>query len=315
MELSMILYNGLLEMNKKSDAELGDRSTYVGSSDVAGCPRRAVLEKLNDSQQLELSTLIRYARGHLVEQFLLAGLKAMPRKSFSWHYQKKVEHKTHPFVAHVDFLFETEDVLGVLEVKSTSGIPGEPYDGWVEQLHFQMGLVKENNPEKTVRGAIFAMDLNEAVVKIFDGFQYDSMTYENLLLKAKHIWDCMNDPTLKPGTQRGPLCAWCHHRPDCPAYDATGIPELPASEEFQEFLGLREQRKNINTEIDKLTKFFKTGISNTNPDEKKIRVGGTVLLLSQRCSKRIDPRLKEEHPQIYAKYIKETPYEVLVVQN
>ncbi|RLB01243.1 MAG: hypothetical protein DRG83_10470 [Deltaproteobacteria bacterium] len=314
MELNAILYQGLVQLNRQSDGELGDRSTYVGSSDVADCPRKVVLEKLQQSQP-DLSTLIRYARGHLVEEFLLAGLKAMSQARFSWKYQVEVEHKSQPFKAHVDFLFEAGDVIGVLEVKSTSGIPREPYEGWLEQLHFQMGLVKERSPEKKVRGAIFAMDLGEATVKIFEGFEYNSMIYENLLLKAKHIWDCLSDPTLRPRTEKGHLCAWCRYRPDCPAFDSAGIPELPAKEEFQEFLGLKEQRKNINSELEKLTEFFKTGISNTNPDEKKIRVGETVLLLSTRCSKRISPRLKEDHPEIYAKYVTETPYEVLVVQN
>jgi len=314
MELTAILYNGLMELSRQSDGQLGDRLTYVGSSDIAGCPRKAVLQKTCEEHH-DLATLIRYARGHLAEEFLVAGLKAMPSPGFTWKYQVEVTHKSEPYRAHIDFLFETKEVLGILEVKTTDGIPKEPYEGWLEQLNFQMGLLKERYPDKAVRGAIFAIDLNEATAKVFQGYQYDSQIYEALLFKARHIWECLNDPTLSPGTEKSPLCAWCHHRPGCPAYQDNGIPELPAKEQFQEFLGLKEQRKSLSSQIDELTKFFKAGIANANPDGKKIQVGEAVLQLSQRCSRRIDPRLKEDHPEIYQKYITETPYEVLIVQN
>ncbi|RLB08958.1 MAG: hypothetical protein DRG59_03710 [Deltaproteobacteria bacterium] len=314
MELVTLLYTGLLKINRESDEKLGNRKKYIGSSDIAGCPRKVVLEKQTDSDP-DIATLIRFTRGHLAEQFLLAGLKALPKTSFSWKYQKQVKHKNQPYRAHIDFLFESQGTIGVLEVKSTSGIPREPYESWVIQLHFQMGLVKECNHEKTVKGAIFAMDLNEAKIKIFDGFQYDSIIYERLLLKARHIWECLNDPTMEPVTEKGPLCAWCKYRPECPAYEITDIPELPAEEQLQEFLGLKEHRKSLNVEIEKLTQFFKTGISNTNPTGRKIKVKEAILELGRRFSRKVDPSLKNDYPEIYKKYIKETPYEVLLVHN
>ena len=66
MELVTLLYTGLLKINRESDEKLGNRKKYIGSSDVAGCPRKVVLEKQTDSDP-DIATLIRFTRGHLAE--------------------------------------------------------------------------------------------------------------------------------------------------------------------------------------------------------------------------------------------------------
>jgi CRISPR-associated exonuclease Cas4 len=53
------------------DPALGDRSTYVGASDVGGCPRRVVLEK-KTPPEFDLQTLISFMRWHLVENIMKA---------------------------------------------------------------------------------------------------------------------------------------------------------------------------------------------------------------------------------------------------
>ena len=57
----------------------------------------------------------------------------------------------------------------VLEVKTVSGIPKFPYEGWIRQLHFQMGLLEESKTSaKEVRGAILALDLDRGDTKYFN---------------------------------------------------------------------------------------------------------------------------------------------------
>ena len=41
---------------------LGDRSSYIGSSDIAGCPRMVILAKTSPENH-DLKTLIRFQRG------------------------------------------------------------------------------------------------------------------------------------------------------------------------------------------------------------------------------------------------------------
>jgi len=311
MELQEILHEGLLNADF---GDLGDRSTYVGASDVGGCPRKVVFSKLEEPQY-DLATLIRFARGHLAEQLLVLAFKASQHLP-KWRYQEEVVHKKRPFKAHVDFVFETREVLAVMEVKTVSGIPRDPYDSWVQQVHFQMGLLKDANPNKAVRGVIFAIDLNEGQTELFDGFEYDSKLYEGLLLKASHIWDCVQDAGLEPETEKGPLCAWCPHRPGCPAYDLNeSIPEMPLEDELQQYLGLKETQKDLKAEIDKLAVLLKAGIENGNPDGDRIRVGRNLVRRSVRHRTNFnDSALKKDHPRMHAKYITETSYEVLVVE-
>jgi len=313
MDLIEIILRGL--RNARFGEDLGDRREYVGASDVGQCPRKAVLDKFSDEPQ-DLATLFRFARGHIAEKLVFQALEDQSDKLPRWRYQKEVTHRTHPFKAHIDFLFETREVLGVLEVKTCDGIPPVPYDGWIQQLHFQMGLLKDRNPDKAVRGAVLAMDLNKGQVSLFNGYEYSSELYEGLLVKAKHIWDCMNDQSLSPRTEKSPLCAWCRYRPDCPAYDqGEEIPSLPLEDELQEYLGLKENMKDLKEQIDKLAEMFKAGIANANPDGDSIRVGETVMRRSVRTRTFIDGhRLQKDLPDIHAKYSTETTYEVLVVE-
>jgi len=312
MHLLEIIHQGPLNVSFGED--LGDRRSYVGASDVGQCPRKAVLEKFSDEPQ-DLATLFRFARGHIAENLVFQALANQSDKLPRWRYQKEVTHRTHPFRAHIDFLFETREVLGVLEVKTCDGIPPLPYDGWIQQVHFQMGLLKDRNPDKAVRGAVFAMDLNKGQVRLFNGYQYSSELYEGLLVKASHIWDCMSNGT-EPRAEKSPLCTWCRHRPDCPAYDQDEeIPSLPLESQLEEYLGLKEQVKDLKGEIDKLVEMFKAGIENANPDADRIRVGGSVVRRSVRTTTRVDARrLQNGLPHIHAKYSTETTYEVLVVE-
>jgi len=277
MDFIELLRQGLMKLNDNSD--LGNRSTYVGSSDVAGCPRKAVLSKTEPPDH-ELATLIRFSRGHLAEQLILSAIKDT---SYKWEYQKEVSHRERPFKAHIDFVFNGKSVLMVLEVKTVSAIPKTPYESWIQQIHFQMGLLQEKNPGKQIRGCVLAIDLNAGEIALFNGFEYNSMLYEGLLQKASHIWQCVQDTEVKPQSHTSPLCAWCQNRPECPAYDnSMDIPELPIEDELTQYLGLKATKKNSETELAKLTNFLRFAIANANPDGMAIKVGPNVVRTNER---------------------------------
>ena len=46
MNLLPWLETAVVTLNKKKSAELGDRTHYIGSSDVSGCIRKAYLQKI-----------------------------------------------------------------------------------------------------------------------------------------------------------------------------------------------------------------------------------------------------------------------------
>jgi len=309
------LREGLKKASREATLrELGDRSTYVGSSDIAGCMRRTVMEKLNPSEP-DLVTLLQFERGHMVEGILKKALDAMGCK---YEYQHESVHPEAPFKAHIDFLFHGKDTDAILECKSVPGIPKTTYENWITQLHYQMGLLAMEKPGRKIRGAIFALDLNSGQEKIFNGYQFDPVIFDGLMKKAGEIWDCVcaNEDDQKIRTEKGPLCAWCDSRPGCPAFRLNeDIPEVPIEEDVMAYLSLKEAAKDLDEEIRKLSETIKAAIKNTgNGKNGKIKAGNCIASLSRRSRNGLNGNLlKREMPEIYKKYSKTSSYEVLLI--
>ena len=70
--------------------KLGDRSTYLGASDIGACPRKTILGKCNH-QEAYLVTLLRYRRGHMAEDIVATALTAAGFTNFK--QQVEVRHK------------------------------------------------------------------------------------------------------------------------------------------------------------------------------------------------------------------------------
>ncbi len=56
-------------LKKDTEQSLGDRSKYIGSSDIGGCLRKAYLDKTTNYEH-DLATLIRFQRGMLLKALL-----------------------------------------------------------------------------------------------------------------------------------------------------------------------------------------------------------------------------------------------------
>jgi len=311
--IERILSEGLKKTNKEATLqELGDRSKYIGSSDVPGCMRKTVMEKLNPDDP-GITTLLRYERGHMVEKILKKALDAM---NVRYEYQHEVTHPDAPLKAHLDFLFHSNDTEAILECKSVSGIPSAPYEDWITQLHYQMGLLAMEKRDKKIRGAILALDLNTGQRKVFNGYQLDLTVFGELVKNAEEIWSCVccNEDDQKLRTQKGPLCAWCNHRPGCSAFKVNeDIPEVPIEEDVQNYLAMKETAKQLDKKIKELSVMIKAVIKN-NTDHGKIKVGDYVASLSQRKRTGLDDGLlKKEMSEIHKKFTKTLSYEVLLI--
>jgi CRISPR-associated exonuclease Cas4 len=303
--LNDILYDYL----SRVDPALGDRSTYVGASDVGGCPRRVVLGKRNPPE-FDLQTLIRFMRGHLVENIMQA---ACAWKKIKFEHQLEIIHPRLPYRAHLDFSFANREEIGVLEVKSVSHIPDEPYEGWVAQLYFQLGLVHKRF-RKRVRGAIFAMDLNSGLSRLYNGYAGDDGVYSGLLRKAHHIWSAMQGQ-VEPKTEKGPLCIFCHFRQGCTAFPLNEkIPTMPIDDQVGEYLGLKEQESQIKAEIWSLRKVLLKAVESGGMDEKKIRVGEHIVSMRSKSRTAVDSdHLKMEHPDLFEKFRKISSWEEIII--
>ncbi len=140
-------------------AHLGDRSRYVGMSDIGQhweCPRAALARKVLPTAD-SLERLLTLQRGHWFEagvgQALASlGLNVLPQLEIKW------QHQGVPIKAHLDFVLvwgAPVNAIRILEVKSTDKLPASPHDSHLLQLHGQIGLLTKawNKPVFSLRAA------------------------------------------------------------------------------------------------------------------------------------------------------------------
>ena len=133
--------------HKDTLAHLGDRSSYIGMSDIGQhweCPRAALARKVLPTTN-SLERLLTLQRGHWFEsgvgQALASlGLHVLPQLEINW------QHQGVPIKAHLDFVVvwgAPVNAIRILEVKSTDKLPASPHDSHLLQLHGQIGLLAQ----------------------------------------------------------------------------------------------------------------------------------------------------------------------------
>jgi CRISPR-associated exonuclease Cas4 len=244
------LFNGL----KNADNGLGDRSKYIGSSDVGGCLKKAVLLKIKGEQSRSLDELLILERGHVVEGIIEKALRA---NSLSYKTQVEVAALVDetPVEAHLDFVVENNREAVVIECKSVSSAIDAPYESWVSQVQFQLGLLKASfqrkGLDKPVRGIIAVMDVNTGWAKEFH-IAFNETLASVGFNRAKTIWRSLKDGT-EPEGELGALCAYCPFKGQCQTLRA-GAKELPAEiakkvERLKELNKAEKEQKAIKAEV------------------------------------------------------------------
>lgn len=135
-----------LSGEQQAKAMLGDRSSYIGMSDIgryAECPRAAVASKIRP-QPTGLGRLLALQRGHWFEDGVGQCLKALslhilPQLELSFTYQQT------PIRAHLDFTLVWDSptpAVRILEVKSMESIPAQPYAAHEAQIQGQVSILR-----------------------------------------------------------------------------------------------------------------------------------------------------------------------------
>jgi hypothetical protein len=226
-ELLSIIAAGLDKVSRNQTAhELGDRSLYLGLSDLAkglSCPRSVVMSKLTcDSNPKSLDTLLTLARGHWLEHGLEEALRAHGTK-FVRQLEIAVVHDSVPIKAHLDLVLAdmANNSIIALEVKSAARPRDFVYESHEAQLYGQLGLLskfwdkpvfKANGidiayafPElaknalgldlpaipgkDSISGFVLTVSPNNA--KAFGPYRPDSSVLSLLMAKASEIWSAI----------------------------------------------------------------------------------------------------------------------------
>lgn len=304
-KLQTFLEKALQEKNRKDSTHLGNRGLYIGASDIASCPRKAVLARIHPPS-FDTRTLLKFARGHAAEDLVAQIFQA---GGLNPHREVALIHPDYPFLeCHVDFLFRfrREDGRGrihVLELKSTDGIPLEPYGSWVNQLHVQMGFVLLHNPGWEISGSILAIDLNSGQWQEFNGFAPQELVFEVLLNKGIHIWDCLENQTLEPVVERGLLCDHCPYRIGCPAFADEVLIPVEIVRMAQGYLACQSQRAQTERA---LKKFKEDILSFTGCNFRGSAQDIVLSTFEVAPSELVDAALlKQKYPEIYEEVKKE----------
>nr|WP_321512945.1 hypothetical protein [uncultured Pseudodesulfovibrio sp.] len=181
--LMRLLTQGLLAYSEqKTSKELGDRSQYIGMSDIGKgmeCMRAAVASKLGMSRTPSTESISKQTpdelahvlgrqiilqRGHWQEDGIQKALEATGMKLVP-QLEICIAHDGVPIKAHLDFTLVwggMKPAVRVLELKSNERIPASLYSSYEAQLYGQVGLLKTfwNKPcfsvqEKGIEKATF----------------------------------------------------------------------------------------------------------------------------------------------------------------
>ena len=291
--------------SSKDSEHLGDRTTYIGASDIAGCPRKAILEKLSPAPRRPKQLLI-FARGHLAQAMYARYFKLAT--TFKVYEEVELRHPGNKNLrCHIDLLLIAKDQAGnptrvhVVEVKSTDGIPEEPYSSWVDQLNFQLGLVNMCYCSNVhIGGSILVVDMNAGDYREFNGHKPNMNVFQILVQKGERMFEALKDGT-EPESEPGFLCGnHCSYRKDCPAFSGPGV-ELP--EDLYPILNgykeLQNEKLKIEARLDALKKQITafTGEERINGLINDIQLQTVVVAPSQRVD---SSRLKKDYPEVYA---------------
>lgn len=298
MNLTPIFESAVPEMNRRQTATLGDRGSYIGSSDVAGCARKAYLQR-HYPLQPNVSTLLKFARGHAAEWLLDRIFQA---GSAVYDTQVEVCHPDVPLRAHCDFVFYDSTGMHVVETKSVSGIPDAPYPQWEDQLHFQLGMLRIQYPKGNIGGSILAVDLNAGEVHQFNGYSFDPDIFQYLYHRALHLLDALNDQA-EACPSPSHLCGYCQYRNDCPAMT---MPKVELPPEVEMLAGKYAELNSIKNRADKELKSLRQELTDYTGDSFKGRSDNYELTVSTvQPTLTVDGTLlKQMYPDVYPQVLK-----------
>ena len=318
MDIKNTLLTSLRQLTKQHTEEtLGNRSDYLGASEIGYCPRKVILEKINPPEH-DLASLLRFERGHMAEEIIAKVFTAAGFTNFEQQVEILVTGDV-PIKAHVDFVFTSEinRIKSILEVKSTSDIPDNPYGSWESQLYIQMGALAEKFPDHTIRGALIALDLAHGEVDFFNGYSPEESIFAGLRKKAEATWSTYqairNGEVVELATAPDLLCGFCNHLTTCPRFAAEDVPHLASIiEELQE---LQQSEQQLKDKIAPRKQKIFAIVQQKGP----IKAGGCVLRQATRTRKQIViDRLEaflSDHGSSLAEFQEERPFSFLEIKK
>lgn len=284
---------------KDTEDSLGDRTEYIGASDISGCLRKSYLSKKEKSKDISIEQLLTFERGHqfenIVEKFLYGEI-----------YKKQVEIKEaytsngFRLKPHLDFVLYNpkEKTATVIEAKSTKNTI-ELYESYVLQIHLQMGLLQAQcGSDWKINGAIFVIS-TDSKYEIFE-IEQNATLFNMAMQRADELSHALKT-NIEPKAEIQLYCDKCPFKSDCQAISKGANKQLPFNikilmRKLKEYQNIEKEIKNFKAQI---LSFMET----TNTQVAKCNDITVSLHINKGDDYTIDlNKLRVEEPNIYAKY-------------
>jgi len=285
-----ITYNFNRVLSLETQKTLGDRKKYIGASDIGDCPYKVVMSKRHPPVH-SLKQQIIFQRGHLAEDIVTKMLDGLDVED---QHEVLGQLDQIQLKAHLDKLIKAKNRCVIVEVKTVSAPVNKPYESWVLQVQFQMGLMLEKC-DHHVEAYVLAIDLNSGWLKTFH-FEFDDFLFETGLGKAQHIEDSMRG-LCEPKAIIKNYCGTCPFKMSCPK-QGQHANELPHDLKLDlDFIKRsKEMAKEAKLRGNRVKKYLlEMGIKQGKDIDTQ-----TVVSVKSTTSKRLDiDALKIDYPEIY----------------
>lgn len=285
-------------LKKASLQSLGDRASYIGSSDISSCLRKTYLDKTSENDY-DLTTLIRFQRGHIAEgivKVMLDGLNSISQLELNSSYEGAT------LKAHIDFALENKDEIVIVEVKSVSTTVSEPYLSWNLQVQYQMAMLAKSK-SKNIRAFVVAINVNTGWFKSFEIERNEALT-QIAFEKAKKLSLALQSK-VEPEAEIQLFCGVCPHKATCPLM-LKGANELNGEllSVAQSLILLNAKKKELESELDEKKAILEEYMRSHNV--KKLQVNDSFITLSNdTTSTSFDTKaLQKDNPDLYEELFK-----------
>lgn len=283
-------------LKAETASSLGDRSAYIGASDISSCLRKAYLSKTNHVEH-SIAQHIVFQRGHIAEELVKKMLQGVPLLREQVEVQAKASNGF-PIKAHIDFVVESKNDSVVIEAKSTSIEVDEPYESWITQVQLQMGLLQLQQKNKKVRGYVIAINVNTGWYKTFE-VEPNSVLLGLALEKANTLAHAIENGQ-EPESQEQLYCSSCAFKGDCPSITKGCVDNLP--DDVIEVVKKIKSLSSVEKEIKALKTQLKDFMQSTNKTRAKAD-DFTVSMVKVKGKKTVDTNmLKQSMPDVYSQF-------------
>jgi CRISPR-associated exonuclease Cas4 len=317
----------------EQNVHLGDRTQYIGASEIGSCLRRVVFSKLHP-EPFDQASMGRMIAGKAMENEVvqLVRLALNGRLRNTGRVQLDLQHPTLPFRAHPDGRiisgFDGLDGDGILEVKTASASTFKRFqnDGlpqnYLDQVQAQMGL----------SGLTWAMVVlvsreNLAEMTTFT-IRFDPEHYARLEERAARAMSVLtsgvqtqnNIQNELPGEPDRGFCHTCPYSENCAVFQAQReagkrgeIPEVTRLQlecQLEELVSLEAITEPAQERITELRDQVKKALFNIGASKVLLENGIIQIVESSRTSFN-SKALQREAPDVYSRFQKTSMFSTL----